>query len=364
MRIPSFGSKNNSQPQKKLISIKFFDFFNSLVKAEADLKDTTESALVENKVLDTYLSDDDRLAEIIANNVLKENGIMICASKIMDLYKSNPAMANDTLIDFLIYLRSLIQRHDMRFKTTDNGLDELAFYATEFEKLIKDRVEADASYSFYELDGKTTRHVDQFNLYMLKDVAQVNKSQHRLDTENIFYLAIENVLTFWNYGGYEGTPTLKNWNITYGMLKAVFDVYRLPDYAPYAYEFSQVVKKIDMTESKVGVYDSSVILSKSVFLNLKTFETTDDAVIIRSKDNEPDKYFTNAYRIIHGPGKPTPQKPYIILCTDEPDQELSRIIEEKLKDYPDEFPDPSDSYHVQFLFDGAYYDKRIRWTTI
>lgn len=363
MRIPSFG-KDNSAPQKKLITIKFFDFFNKMVKAESDYKDTTESALVESKVLETYLSNDDRLAEIIANNIHKENGIMICASKIMDIYKAKPELANDTLIDFLIFLRGLIQRHDMHFKTSDKGLDEVARYAEEYEKLIKERTEEDASYSFYDLDGKTTRHVDSFNLYMLRDVAEANKSQHKLDTENVFYLAIENVLTFWNYGGYEDTPTLKHWNITYGLLKAVFDVYKLPDYAPYAYEFSQVVKEIDMTASKAGAYDSKVALSKSIFMNLKAFVTTEDAVIIRSKDNEPDRYFTNAYRIIHGPGKPTPQKPYIILCTDEPDQELSNIIEEKLKDYPEEFPDPADSCHVQFLYDGAYYDKRIRWTTI
>lgn len=67
---------------------------------------------------------------------------------------------------------------------------------------------------------------------------------------------------------------------------------------------------------------------------------------------------------IHGPGKPATKKPFIILYAEENEQELYRILKEKLNAYPEEFPDTEDAYVVQILFDGAYYDKRIRWTTI
>ena len=35
-----------------------------------------------------------------------------------------------------------------------------------------------------------------------------------------------------------------------------------------------------------------------------------------------------------------------------------------LKDYPEEFPNPNDSYIVQFMWDGVYFDNRIMWKTI
>lgn len=365
MKIPGFGKDNKQlQPQKKLVSLKFFDLFNGLVKAESDYKDSTESSLIENKVLDTYLSDDSRLAEIIANNLMKKNGIMICSSKIMDLYKNSPALANDSLLSMLELLSSFIQRHDVHHKTTDAGIDTLAKYATEYMNYIKERYVKDTSYSFYEANGKTARHLNEMNLKMLQDVADADKSQHRLDNENIFYVCLRNVITFWNFGGDAHSPSLKNWSMTYEMLKAAFDLYELPDYPPYNFEFTQAVKEITMDEKAVGTFDPKNHLTKHVFLGHKSFITTEDAVILKSEENQPDGFFNNAYRIIHGHGGPAPQRPYIILCNNESEPELNNIIREKVASYPEEFPDPNDIFFVQFLFEGIYYDNRIKWSTI
>jgi hypothetical protein len=361
MRLQLFGKGN---PQKKLISFRFLNLVNGLVKAEADDKETSESVLIENKVLDTYLSDDDRLAGIVANSILEENGIVKCISEILEIFRTNPGLANDSLLEFLRYVKDLIQRHDVRLKTTDDGIAEFAEYANEFRKYIAGILEEDPTYSFYETDGISTKHADTFDLIILKDISEASTSQHKLDTENLMYLSFVSALTFWNFGGDMEAPSLKNWNITYAMLKAAINLCQIPDYPPYIYEFSQCVKKIDMEGKNSGSFDSTIKLTKSVHLNLKSLLTTEDAIIIRTKDNAPDRSFTNASRVIHGPGKPATKKPFIILYADENEQELYRILKEKLSAYPEEFPDTEDAYVVQILFDGAYYDKRIRWTTI
>lgn len=58
------------------------------------------------------------------------------------------------------------------------------------------------------------------------------------------------------------------------------------------------------------------------------------------------------------------KKPYIILYKNESENEIETIVEELLKDYPEEFPNPNDSYIVQFMWDGVYFDNRIMWKTI
>ncbi len=332
MRLPNFGKSN---PQKKLISFRFLNLVNGLVKAEADDKETSESVLIENKVLDTYLSEDDKLAGIVADNILEENGIVKCTAEILEIFRTNPGLANDTLLEFLRYVKDLIQRHDIRLKTTDEGVSAFAEYAKEYRKYIKEYLEKNPGYSFYEADGNNIKHVSPVELYVLDDISEAATSQHKLDTENLMYLSFVSAIDFWNFGGDMEAPSLKNWNITYAMLKAAINLCQIPDYPPYIYEFSQAVKKIDMEAKNIGSFDSTIKLTKGVYINLKSLLTTEDAVILRTKDNEPDRYFTNAFRVIHGPGKPTTKKPFILLYTDESEQEMYKILKEKLKDYPE-----------------------------
>ena len=119
-----------------------------------------------------------------------------------------------------------------------------------------------------------------------------------------------------------------------------------------------------MDNTNRGSFDSSIVLTEDITISLKSLATTKDAVVIRAKNNAPDRTYTNAYRVIHGPGMPQTKVPYIFLCNDESEKEQYEILKEKLADYTDEFPDTKDAYIVQILFNGAYYDKRIRWKTI
>ena len=361
MRLSGLGK---GKPQKKLISFRFLDLVNGLVKAEAGSKETTESALFEQKILDTYLNEDERLAAVISENILKNNGIVESAKRIFDIYRENPSYANDTLIDMIRFLQRMINRYEPRLTTTDSGTKDLSLYATEYERYIKETVEKDSSVVFYDTFGESTKHVDPLALYALHDVSEADSSQHRLDTENLPYVCFTNVLNFWNFGGDLDAPGLKNWNVTFAMLKAAISLCEIPDYEPFIYEFSQLVKSISMVESKAGEFDSNIMLTKDVFINMKSFATTDDAVIIRTNENAQDRSFSNAYRVIHGPGMPPTKKPYILLHNNENEQELYAILKDKLASYPEEFPNVDDAYVVQFLFDGAYFDKRVRWRTI
>lgn len=105
-------------------------------------------------------------------------------------------------------------------------------------------------------------------------------------------------------------------------------------------------------------------LSRNIRLQGKALCTTEDAVVLHSAAGKEDACFTNACRIIHGPGGLMTRKPYLILFRDEPGRQVEEIIKGLLKGHPEEFPDPDDSYAAPILHNGIYYDERIRWITI
>ena len=109
--------------------------------------------------------------------------------------------------------------------------------------------------------------------------------------------------------------------------------------------------------------EEKIMNFEEYFIKEKSFVATADAVILKSINDE-DKNFLFAYRIINGPNGKATSKPYIILFKNENDAERIRIVKELASQYPEDFPEPDDVHYVQFLWQGEYFDKRIRWMTI
>ena len=358
-------NKSGKDPQKKLISFQNSGLIDGMIKAEAASYNTSDSFIVEKTMIEHYLNPNDNIASAIASNLFKDNGIVLSLKAINQIYIAHPEYANDSLINVLKFAARLAQEYPVSLKINDDGVKELADMASEMETIIKKTVDADSAYSFLSVDGNSFRHVDSFDLIALHDVSEAATQQRKLDMVNLIYLGIESILTFWNFGGDSDSASLKNWKGTFLFLDKILNLSEWPDYPAYKFEYSQLVKEITLDKGDKGIYTSvEPILSKVVFLDKKSFVTTEDAVILHSETGQDDRYYTGAYRIIHGPGSPMTKKPYIILYRNESENKLNAIVEKLVKDYPDEFPDSHDSYLAQFMWNGAYFDNRIRWKTV
>lgn len=358
-------NKECKDPQKKLISFQNPVLMDGMIKSEAAMYNTSDSFIVERTMTEHYLNTDDHIATAIASNLLKKNGIVLSLKAINQIYIEHPEYANETLLDVLRYASRLCQEYPSKLETTDDGVAEMAEMAAKMLEVVEKRLEADPVYTFLDENGERSRHVDEFDLIALRDVSEASTSQRKLSMENLLYLGINAVLTFWNFGGDIASATIKNWKGTYLFLDRILNLCYWGDYAPNKFEFSQIVKKVTFDKGEKGLFDASApALSKMICLDKKIFMTTQDAVILHTQKNQDDRFFTGAFRVIHGPGVPMTKKPYIILCKNESEKEIETIVEELLKDYPEEFPNPKDSYIVQFMWNGVYFDNRILWKTV
>lgn len=358
-------NKDRKEPQKKLISFQNPSLMDGMIKSEAAMYNTSDSFIVERTMIEHYLNTDDYIATAIASHLFENNGMVSSLRAINQIYIEHPEYANETLLDVLRYAERLCQEYPSKLQTTDDGVKELAEMAKKMSEVIETRLKDDPFHIFMDTDGEHTRHVSELDLIALHDVSEAATSQRKLSMENLLYLGINAILTFWNFGGDCACATLKNWKGTYLFLDRILNLCQWTDYPPNKFEFSQLVKKITFDKGERGIFnESSPALTKMVCLDKKIFMTTKDAVILHTQKNQDDRFFTGAFRIIHGPGVQMTKKPYIILYKDESEKEIEDIIEELLKDYPEEFPNPKDSYIVQFMWSGVYFDTRILWKTV
>lgn len=360
-------NKAGKGPQKKLISFQNPVLVDGMIKAEAAMYNITDSCVVERTLTDHYFNPNDQITTATASNLFSDNGMMLTLKAVTQIYIEHPEYANGTLLNLLRYASRLCLIYPTDLKTTDAGIKEFADLASKMLAIIEKRLAADPTYTFLNAEGENLIHVDEFSLIALRDIAEAPSSQRKLTTENLLYLGINSIITFWNFGdgGDISSPTLKNWKGTYLFLDSILGLCHWDDYLPSKYEFSQLVKKITFDTGEQGTFNASApALDKLVCLYKKSFMTTKDAIILRTQEGQDDGFFTGAYRIMHGPGVQMTKRPYIILFKNESDAEITSIVEELLKDHSEEFPDPKDFYVVQFMWNGIYYDKRILWKTV
>lgn len=362
LRILNKGEKN---PQKKLISFQNAELMDGMIKAEAANGNTSDSLVVERVMIEHYLNQNDNIASAVATNLFKDNGIALSLKEINQIYIVHPEYVNDSFINVLKFAARLAQEYPVSLKTDTIGVKELADRALAMENIIKRIIADNPTYQFWSTDRRSFRYVDSLDLSVLHDISRAAIEQRLLDTENLLFLGIESILTFWNFDGDYDRVSLKKWKGTFLFLNEILNLSKWPDYPPYKYEYSQLVKEITLDKGDKGVYTSNKpVLSKTIFLDKKCFATTEDAVILHSQIGQADGYFTGAYRIIHGPGVAKTKKPYIILYKNESEDELHMVLEKLLENYSEEFPNPHDAYLVQFMWSGTYFDDRIRWTTV
>lgn len=361
-------TKVGLSPQKKLLTIQRYPLVSGCLKCEATSNGTTESLVAENILTDNYLNEHYLLAGAVADNLFNDKSdkcAIDTALAVCNIYKSKPDLANDSLYPFIETCRNYAQIFYTNLKAGDKPVEELAEAGEAVLNEIHRVIDDNLFLTFWNAKGTEKKSLSPFDLTLLEDVVDSKTNQYKNDNENILYVGMLAIDTFWNFGVDETLPKLKNWRGTYILLEKILKLCEWPDNEDVKYDLLKAIKNIRIDEKNSSTYDDSTpALNRQIWFGQKSILTTKDAVILRSKPNQPDDYFTDARRIIHGPGRPMTKKPFIILFKDETANELEAIVEELVKDYPDEFHGPNDSYTVQIFWDGNYFDKRIIWKTV
>ena len=361
----NFIKINNQQPQKKLFTAQNFELINHLIKDEAAFTGGTESTVIENIILSSYLNpvSDDLVYPVV--NILfgSSNGIAATCKAIFERFAAKPELADDSLLPLLDYLEIIEIRHKTIIDGSEPALNQIIKYSRLFKDLL-DKHEG----KFYPFTGpgNTRVHIDRFDYMILDEMINAPSHIEDINIDGSFSTLINTVRKYWYFEGDTDTPGMRNWSCTYKILAAICSLAKWPDYPQYRYELVQTIRKITMSDGKKGSYDSEQpSLRKQIFLKGgKSLITTDDAVVLESPSRLEH---THAEIIIHGPNSRRTLTPFIITFTDEEQSSINEIIEKLVQEDPrakKEFSNPRDAYSVPIYFDGSYNDNRVKWNTI
>lgn len=356
---------NNNQPQKKLFTARNFDLVNNLVKDEAAFTGGTESTVIENLILSSYLNlTCDDLVYPVANILFDSaNGVATTCKAIFEGFALKPELANDTLLPLLGFVENIEARHRTIIDGSEPALNQIAKYSGLFKDQL-DKYDGE----FYEFigPGNTHVHIDKFDLMILNEMSNALSYIEDINIDGSFSTLINTVRKYWYFEGDTDTAGMRNWTCTYRILAAICSLAKWPDYPQYRYELVQIIRKITMSDGKKGSYDSKQpSLRKQIFLKGgKSLITTDEAVVLESPSRLEH---THAEIIIHGPNSRRTLAPFIITFTDEEQSSINEIIEKLVQEDPrarKEFPNPRDAYSVPIYSEGSYNDNRVKWNTI
>ena len=135
---------------KKIFTCKNFVTVNNLVKDEAYTKNTTESIVIEDTILDHYLNTaNEEMAYIIVNNLFRHASadkkdttvtyvdIAATCKAICNWYAAYPQQVDDSVLPFLDFLRQIEARHN----TTVTGKEDILPHFVECLTQILEQLE-------------------------------------------------------------------------------------------------------------------------------------------------------------------------------------------------------------------------------
>lgn len=359
-----FVKTDDSAPKKKLITLQNHKIIEQLVKDEGSVTGSSDSVIFENAILNRYLNTDNDISYATINFLLQEHGIAKTCESIFNLLSASPQKADDSILGILDFIHSLELRNRTIVKADDKVLSHLAGSLKLYYEVIQ-RYQSVSGLSF-EVPGQDAQGRITFDdMIVLKDLCRIEEDPNNINCGTYIAILINEIKKFWYLGGDNGNVAMKNWTHVYRILSDICSLAKWPDLPQYRHEFTTILKEIKFAKGSEELFDPQApILEHHVWLKNKALLATKDVVILKTDDNLAFDEFRNAYRIIHGPNGKITERPYIILSKNESAEEVEAIVQSKIASAaPEEFIDSQDAYIVQILFNGVYYDKRLRWLT-
>lgn len=375
-----FLNRSDDCGTKKIFTCKNFTLVNFLIKDDAATKNTTESIIIEDILLDHYLNTSvPDMAFIVdqylfsnatvdkKNKSLSHQDIAATCHEVASWCASHAELVDDSFLPFLDFIRNIEYRHHTEFLGNET-ISESLFADLEqlYGQMIKYTEKSGHVYHFPNSENKLCSISSEEMLTIRTFLMSKDDPNYATSNPFLFYQILTTLKKLWFFGGDYGNANMSNWTCFWRIISDFCAFAQWPDYPGYKNELVMIIKDFQLNTEKKGEYNMEApILDNRVFLRGKMIKTTDDAVVLKSDYRAKDDDYTQAYRIVHGPGAGATKKPYILLLKKDEVSDCDSVMEDLVAKYAsDEFPDSKDAFAVPILHDGMYFDQRIKWLTV
>ncbi len=239
----------NKSNQRKIFSFVNFDLVNALIKDEALATSRNESGIVEDAILNRYLSGNKFLDYPIVCVLHEENGLPRAAENLFTQFAALPEYVDDSAFPLVSWLRNL----EWHFQTdiSKSRLDLTHFMRSieTFKDVIDNYLNRTdySSRSILDVSGKTI-FLDEFELKgsirILSDILKIfNEGKNNYSQQDV--LDVYNLLCrYWNLPLPDNRP-LHKFSYVYRWLADVMRICNYPSLPEYRYDFVKMVRDIN-----------------------------------------------------------------------------------------------------------------------
>lgn len=350
---------------KKTFSLRNSKLFSNIISDEAIVSNKSESAVIEETVFNNYVGNNKELAFWVENILYEDEGVRRTLMSFCEHYSALPQDANDSALSLIMLMYDIEMKHRTIIKGDEKILHHFKEQLNSYIELVKKRSITNNNYFPVPIvtpEGKYIE-VDSYTIILLEDIYKyIDTEPEMINGGCDIAMLIRNVYDYWNLGN--TSITLKNWTRVWRMLADICNLANWPDLPEYRNRLLKIMKNVSFGNDSALTFDENEpILNNIIHIKNRSIRTTKDVIVIKTDDQLDDGSFKNAGRVIHGPSTSYKTKhPIIILYNDEKDDELIEIV--RSKSPTNEFANTDDIFYVQILFDGKYFDNRIKWETI
>ena len=368
----NFIQKNDSNSQKKLVTLKNPKLVDGLVKDEAITNGMTDSAVIENAVLTHFLNSDDTITFAVVNCLFQENGIAKVCNAIFSYLVAMPEAADDSLLPLLDYITMIELRHRTIINGNEDILTHFVSCIDSLLNLIKKYYGGKYDPSGYyfpstDLNDRMLPQVHDTDLDLLNDLLKIKETPEYINTGTYFALLVMLIKRMWLLGHNNYNGGIRNWTYTYRILADYTSLAHWPCLPQYRNELIHTVKKITFQkDNSVTLTENVPVLNRSIYLRgHNKLITTEDALIFLADPSIPESECTRAARISHLSSLIRTEHPYILLYTDDHIPQINNIAERiVLENNLLDFKSVKDIAVDAIISFGVYRDERIRWDTV
>lgn len=235
--------------QKKLISFTYFDLINSLVKDEAIANNRNESAIIEDIILDHYLSGNQFLDYPITHILFEESGLPRAAENLFVQFAALPEYVDDSAYPLVSWFRNL----EWRFRTdiSKSKLDLSHFMRSieVFQRIVEDYLNRTETFDrkIADVDGKEI-FIYEFELrnsiMVFRDILKIYHEGKNNYSEQDVLDVYNFICRYWNLPLPDDRP-LHKFSFVYRWLADVMQMCSYPSTPDLRYNFVQTVRRIN-----------------------------------------------------------------------------------------------------------------------
>ena len=342
--------------KKKQLTFRNPKLVESLIDDDAILQNSTESEIVENLIVKEYISNIEVFRNAVVRNIYDDDFVRKCTSDIFSYFAAFPDRADGCLLQLVEYVLDLETWTNSAPTGNEPEIKDIKTLIGRITTILEKCKKREIEYPSPGINGRI--FIDDSDINSLK-YTQNDIDDPTITKQNEILGTLIIIRKYW-FVGCEDTDQICTCSATFRLLASLA---RLSDWKTSPQTRSRLVKLLKSLS--FGETNHKTIRgSKKILLKNKILLTTKDVIIMKQNINKELDEFTDALRVIHGPGGEKTKNPILFVFegdrTDATNQLMDIVKQYELA----EFPDPTDAFAVPIMLNGEFTDERICWEMI